>query len=91
MQKNKERIIYEVIELISQKNSKANKKAKNLAMRSKIKLQNLRKEFCQKCFESFGKTTRIKSGYKIVSCRKCNKISKWKIKPQKTSINLKTQ
>ncbi|MDO8517611.1 MAG: hypothetical protein Q7S33_05800 [Nanoarchaeota archaeon] len=76
----KEKMLIEVKKLISNKNPKDNKKAKKLAMRNSVKLKELRKEFCQKCFFPLIGKTRIKNGFKIVECKNCNYKNRWKVK-----------
>lgn len=59
------------------------KKIKSLAMSHQIKLGALRKKFCKKCysfFDSKNSEIRIKKGKKIVKCKNCGYISRWKIK-----------
>ena len=81
MVKNKkEKILEEIKELISHGIAADNKKAKKLAMRKNIKLGELKKRFCQKCFEPLDKAkVRIKNDYKIVTCQNCGKIKRWKL------------
>ena len=58
------------------------KKAKRLAMSKNIKLGKLRKKFCKKCFTFFtpnNSEIRIKKPYKIIKCKTCNNISKYKL------------
>jgi len=58
------------------------KKAKTLAMSKNIKLGSLRKKFCKKCFNFFtpnNSEIRIKKPYKMVRCRNCKYISKYKL------------
>lgn len=59
------------------------KKAKKLAMSKNIKIGNLRKKFCKKCYSFFNtdnSETRIKKGFKIIKCKNCNYINRYKIK-----------
>jgi RNase P subunit RPR2 len=59
------------------------KKIKKLAMSKNIRLSDLRKSFCKKCLTFFNSTNsevRIKSPYKIVKCKSCRHISRWKMK-----------
>jgi RNase P subunit RPR2 len=59
------------------------KKAKRLAMSKNIKLRGLRKTFCKKCysfFDSKNSEIRIKKGFKIIRCKKCESITKYKLK-----------
>ena len=79
--KNKEKILEEIKKLISYHAAADNKKAKKLAMRKNIKLGELKKRFCQKCFGPLDKArVRIKDGYRIITCQNCRKIRRWKIK-----------
>ena len=57
------------------------KKAKRLAMNKKIRLGELRKKFCKKCYSLFNSKNseiRIKKGFKIIKC-KCGNISRYKV------------
>jgi RNase P subunit RPR2 len=59
------------------------KKAKKLAMSRNIKLGELRKKFCKKCysiFDSKNSEIRIRKGFKIVKCKNCSNISRYKLK-----------
>lgn len=58
------------------------KKAKRLAMSKNIKLGNLRKKFCKKCFTFFtlnNSEIRIRKPFKIIKCKKCGYISRHKL------------
>ncbi len=58
------------------------KKTKKLAMSKNIKLGNLRKKFCKKCYTFFtpnNSETRIKKPLKIIKCKNCDYISRYKI------------
>lgn len=57
------------------------RKAKKLAMARNIKLENLRKKFCKKCYSMFNSKSeiRIKKGFKTIKC-KCRYISRYKVK-----------
>jgi|APSaa5957512622_1039677.scaffolds.fasta_scaffold32056_5 RNase P subunit RPR2 len=58
------------------------KKAKRLAMSKNIKLGKMKKQFCKKCFTFFtpnNSEVRIKKPLKIIKCKNCNKISRYKI------------
>ena len=62
--------------------SKEIKKAKKLAMSKNIKLRDLRKKFCKKCYSLFNSNNskiRVKKGFKIIKC-KCEYVSRYKIK-----------
>ncbi|MBS3080605.1 hypothetical protein J4221_03990 [Candidatus Pacearchaeota archaeon] len=59
------------------------KKAKKLAMSKNIKLGEKRKLFCKKCFTYFtskNSEIRIKKPYKIIKCKNCGYVSRWKLK-----------
>tara|TARA_Y100000310_G_C20112285_1_gene547678 strand:+ start:312 stop:572 length:261 start_codon:yes stop_codon:yes gene_type:complete len=59
------------------------KKAKRLAMNKNIKLGELRKRFCEKCyslFDSENSKIKIKNKFKIINCEVCGYISKYKLK-----------
>ncbi len=65
----------------SNSNPKEIKKAKKLAMSKNIKLGNLRKLFCKKCYAFFNSENseiRIKKGFKIIKC-KCGYVSRYKL------------
>lgn len=74
----------EIVNLLGKaKNEKEVKKIKRLAMHNKIKLGELRKKFCKKCYSLFKSTNcevRVKKGFKIVKCLKCGNVSKYKLK-----------
>ena len=58
-------------------------KAKKLAMSKNIKLKELRKKFCKKCyslFDSKNSEIRIKKSFKTIKCKKCSYISRYKLK-----------
>lgn len=58
------------------------KKTKKLAMSKNIKLGNLRKKFCKKCYSLFNSKNskiRVKKGFKIIKC-KCGYASRYKLK-----------
>jgi predicted Zn finger-like uncharacterized protein len=60
------------------------KKIKKLAMSRNIKLKELRKKFCKKCysfFDSKNSQIRIKNGFKKVKCKKCGYTSRYKLIP----------
>ena len=59
------------------------KKVKKLAMSKNIKLGNLRKKFCKKCYNLFNSNnseTRIRNNKKIIKCKECGFISRYNIK-----------
>ncbi len=58
------------------------KKMKRLAMHHHISLNVYKKLYCKKCFSIFNSNNseiRLKSGFKIIRCMECDKITKWKI------------
>jgi len=74
--------INEFFKEIKNKTPKQIKKIKRLAMNKKIPLKEKRKLFCKKCLNPFSgkEKIRIKNGMKIVECKNCSYINKWKIK-----------
>ena len=59
------------------------KKVKRLAMSKNIKLGALRKKFCKKCLTFFtpnNHNIRIKKPFKIVKCKSCENVSRYKLK-----------
>ena len=59
------------------------RKIKKLAMSKNIKLGELRKRFCKKCYALFNSSNseiRIKRGFKTVKCKECGFVSRWRIK-----------
>jgi len=58
------------------------KKVKTLASSRNIKLANYKKKFCKKClalFNSENHEVRIKKPLKIIRCKSCGNISRYKI------------
>jgi len=58
------------------------KKIKKIATSKNIKLGIIRKKFCKKCLSYFtveNAQIRIKNGMKIISCKKCGTVSRWKM------------
>lgn len=73
--------VQEFFSNINDKNLKGVKKIKKLVMRNNIPLKELRKKFCKKCFTPYkNPKIRIKGGIKLVTCRKCGHVSRWKVK-----------
>jgi RNase P subunit RPR2 len=77
--------IEEQIKIIFSKNLKPEeiKKLKRLAMSENIKLGKLKRKFCKKCyflFNSKNSEIRIKKGFKIIRCKNCRNINRWKIR-----------
>jgi len=63
------------------------KKIKKLAMSRNVKLGELRKKFCKKCYTFFTPSNceiRIKRGFKRVKCKSCGFVSRYRIKNQKS-------
>jgi len=57
------------------------KKIKKLAMRHNLKLGDLRKKFCKKCFAPYrNPRIRIKKGIKSIQCKNCGYVVRWRIK-----------
>ena len=59
------------------------KKIKKLAASKNIKLKELRKRFCRKCYSLFNSKNseiRIKNKFKIIKCKKCGCVNRWKLK-----------
>jgi len=65
---------------IKNKTPKEVRKIKRLAMKHNIKLKELRKKFCKKCFSTNLKIKRIKRGMQTIECRNCKYVDRWKIK-----------
>mgnify|MGYP001447156459 CR=1 FL=1 len=81
---SKQEIKQKINEIFSNKpNPKQIKKAKRLAMNKNIKIGNLRKKFCKKCyslFDSKNSEIKIKKGLKIIKCKNCKYLSRYKLK-----------
>jgi len=59
------------------------KKIKRLAMSKNIRIKEYRKKFCKKCYSLFNSKNseiRIKKDKKIIKCKTCRYISRYKIK-----------
>lgn len=59
------------------------KKVKRLAMSKNIKIKDLRKKICKKCYSFFDSKNcqiRIKKNLKIIKCKNCGNISRYKLK-----------
>ena len=75
-----EKLINEISKNLNPENIK---KIKRLAMSKNIKLSKLKQKFCKKCYSLFNSQNsqiRIKNKFKIIKCKKCNKISRYKLK-----------
>ncbi|MBR9701493.1 hypothetical protein GOV13_01070 [Candidatus Pacearchaeota archaeon] len=72
--------IEEFFNNIKDKTPKEIKKIKRLAMKYNIPLKEKRKMFCKKCLVPYGNSKiRVKKGVKIVACRECDYIGRWKL------------
>lgn len=79
--KETEKEIYNIFS--SDPTPKQIKKAKKLAMSKNIKLGNLRKKYCKKCYNFFKPSNiqiRIKKNIKLIKCKNCGYISRYKLK-----------
>ncbi len=81
---SKQEIEREIKELFENNPSQKNiKKVKRLAMSKNIKLGGLRKKFCKKCYLLFNVNNskiKIKKGMKIIKCKNCRHVSRYKLK-----------
>ncbi len=76
-----EKKVKKFFKILDNKTPKEIKKIKRLSMKHNIKLGVLRKKFCKKCyFPLTDAEIRIKQSKKIVKCRNCGYVSRWKIK-----------
>jgi len=76
-----EKEIKEFFSNINDRTPKEIRKMKKLAMKHSIKLGNLRKKFCKKCYSPYKNSkTRIKNKTKSTICKNCGYIYRWKIK-----------
>ena len=65
---------------IDSKSPKEIQKVKKVAMKINFPLKEKRKLFCDKCFSPhLASKVKIKKGFKIIKCKKCGKVSRWKI------------
>jgi RNase P subunit RPR2 len=72
-----EKQIKEFFSNIKDKTPKDIKKIKKLAMNHNIKLGELKKRFCKKCYSVYRKPKiRIKNNVKSVSCENCGYVSR---------------
>ena len=81
--KDAEKEIKQFFKNLKNKTPREVKKIKRLAMKYNIKLKELRKLFCKKCYSIFNAKNseiRIKKGIKIVKCKKCGCVNRWKMK-----------
>lgn len=81
---SKQEIEQRIKEIFSKKSTpKDIKKAKQLAMSKNIKLASFKKMFCKKCLTIFISTNskiRIKNKFKIVKCKNCGFLNRYKMK-----------
>jgi len=79
--KNKTPRLSQVRSSSSESQAKEIKKIKKLAMKYNLPLKEKRKLFCKKCFTPYiNPKIRIKNKKKIITCKECGYISRWKIK-----------
>ena len=85
-----EKEIEDFFKNIDSKTPKEIKKIKRLSMKHNIKLGNLRKKFCKKCYSTFpiNAKIRIKKNMKIVKCKKCSYVSRWRFKDKDRKIKI---
>jgi len=81
---SKQKIQEKISEIFSKKSSEEEiKKVKKLAMSKNIKLKELKKKFCKKCYSQFDSDNsgiRVKKGFKVVKCKKCGFLNRYKLK-----------
>ena len=66
-----------------QSSAKEIKSAKKLAMKKRIKLGEIKKKFCKNCYSIFNSKNseiRIKNGLKVIRCKECKQVSRYKLK-----------
>lgn len=72
--------IQEFFKNLQEKTPEEIKRVKILAAKHNIKLGELKKRFCKKCYSFFkNPEIRIREGKKIVKCKNCGGVSRWKI------------
>ncbi len=74
-------IIEEFFSDIKNKTPKEIKKIKRLAMKHNVLLKEKRKLFCKKCLIVYSgkEKVRIQKGKKIITCKECGYVSRWKL------------
>ena len=78
---SKTEAIKKIGEFFKNKHSKEEaRKIKKLAMSHQIKLRDLRKKFCKKCYSMNLRTRKIKNKIKSVKCEDCESLMRWKLK-----------
>lgn len=75
-----EREIKEFFKNLKDREPRELKKIKRLAMKHNIKLGALKKRFCRKCYSINLAVKRIKGKIKVIECKNCGSISRWKLK-----------
>ena len=75
-----EKEIKDFFKEIQNKTPKEIKKIKKLAMRYNIKLGELRKKFCKKCYSTRLKILGIKNKTKRIICKSCGSIGGYRLK-----------
>jgi RNase P subunit RPR2 len=80
--KEAEKKIESFFSQIKNKTPEEIRKMKKLSMKHGIKLGELRKKFCKKCFNPYeNPQIRFHKNIKSVKCKNCGYVSRWKIKP----------
>lgn len=84
--KEARRKILDFFSEIERKNAEEVNKIKRLAMSFSIRLEDLRKKFCRKCYSPLvpGVTSRVKIKNKIKStkCNICSYVNRWKLESE---------
>ena len=75
-----EKEIKEFFKKARNKNPKEIKDIKKLAMRYNIKLGELKKKFCKKCYSPRLKVIGLKNKIKKVLCENCGEVNRYKLK-----------
>jgi RNase P subunit RPR2 len=65
---------------IKNKTPRQIRKMKKLAMKHSIKLEDLRKKFCKKCYSPDLKIKSVKKKIKTIECGNCGNLMRWKVK-----------
>jgi RNase P subunit RPR2 len=78
--KEAEEKLKEFFENIKNKTPREIKKMKKLTMKQNIRLGELRKKFCKKCFSSNLIVKNIRNKIKSVECFNCKNVMRWRIK-----------
>jgi len=77
---NKKQAEEKINEFFKEKHNKEEvRKIKKISMRYRIKLKDLRKKFCSKCFSMKLKFKKVKGNRKTVECLECGNLMRWKI------------